>query len=87
MSEGKMEWWPVEKITTDPVGPYVQVIRDSWWVVNDLGEFGMWREGRGVYPQCNSNRVIAERLCDRKEGEDVRFLPLAFSPIRIEDYR
>ena len=86
MSEGKMEWWPVEKITTDPVGTYVQVIRDSWWIVNDLGEFGMWRVSGGVYPQCNSSRVIAEKLRECPGGEDVRFLPLAFSPIRIKDY-
>ena len=84
---GEMEWWPAEKITTDPKGSYVQVLRNHWWITNDLGEVGMWRVGSRVFPQCNSNRDITEMLRERLGAASVRFFPLAFSPIRIEDYR
>lgn len=70
---------------TDPAEGLVAVIRDSWWRVNDAGEVAFYQTGDGyLAPQCNKNEGIVRRLAD---GDHVEFFPLAFTPIRIEDYR
>lgn len=83
-----LEWWPVDKVTTNPSGTYLVALRDHWWIFNELGQVAVYLYGRGsVSPQCNPHRSVAERMCAEYEGRDVRKIPLALIPIRLEDYR
>jgi hypothetical protein len=84
---GVILWKPMEFVT-DPAGPYVFVMRDCWWLVNAAGEVAFYRSpGGGLHPQANSNKVIAERFRLGTDGAvGVLLVPLAFTPIRLEDY-
>lgn len=83
-----LEWWPVDKVTTNPSGTYFRAIRDHWWVFNEFGQVAVYLYGRGsVSPQCNLHLSVAERLREEHDGRDVRKIPLAFVPIRLDDYR
>lgn len=92
MAKG-FEWWPVEKITTDPPGPYVQVLRNHWWIFNERNEILMYRVDDAVYPQCNTSRSFTDRIIraelhiDGALSMESRQLRIAFTPIIIEDYR
>lgn len=86
--DARFVWKPVEYIT-DPPGPYVQVRRDHWWQVNAKGEVAFYRAHphHPLSPQCNTDVRIAERFVERTPGAvAVVLIPLAFTPIRIEDY-
>ncbi len=89
MADGGFEWWPVERVTTDPLGTYLQVFRDAYWVTNKAGDVLVWRSQSGaISPQCNTNEAITTRLGRNHPGAvSILRLPLAFTPIRIEDYR
>jgi len=69
---------------TDPAEGTVAVIRGSWWRVNATGEVAFYQTPDGyLAPQCSKHEGIVRRLA----GDDrVEFIPLAFAPIRIEDY-
>lgn len=83
-----LEWWPVDKVTTNPSGTYLMALRNYWWVFNEFGQVAVYLFGRRtVSPQCNLHRFIAERMRVECGGRDVRRIPLALMPIRLEDYR
>ena len=82
-----LEWWPVDQVTTKPSGIFFKAVRDHWWVFNEFGQVAAYVSPRGsVSPQCNLHKSVAERLCGEYDGRDVRQLPLALIPIRIEDF-
>jgi len=87
--QGEYEWWPVKRITLDPEGPYVQVIRNSYWIINERDEVAMWRRADGgIAPQCNAHVSIAARLMGRIPGAfELQFLRVALVPINLDDYR
>lgn len=93
--QGEWEWWPIEAVTTDPCGAYVEVIRDAWWVADDQGRVLMWRNADGsVSPQCNTNEMIMDRyrremIMKRYKHRQHRLeqIRVALVPIRINDYR
>lgn len=84
-----LEWWPVDKVTTNPTGTYFKALRDHWWIFNEFGQVAVYRSpwGGSVLPQCNPHWSVAERMRAEYDGRDVRMIPLAFIPIRLEDYR
>lgn len=90
MSVAGYEWWPREHVTHSPRGTYVEVVRDCWWLTNENGEILFYRMGDGgIAPQCNRSPEIVRRILKRPGVPEASliYLPLAFSPIRIEDYR
>ena len=78
---GQMIWRDKSTVTEIPAdGAYVQIVRDNWWAVNELGQVAFYE---GTYPQCNANRLIAERVGG---GVGVECIPIVFLPLDINDY-
>lgn len=69
----------------------VQTIRDHWWSVHPEKGLRFWqptkgRQGKltGASPQCNSNKLITERLM--YQGDEMKLIPLVLAPINVSDY-
>lgn len=83
----QFEWKP-RSFVTDPPGPYVQVIRDAWWLVNESGDVLFYKAGGRLFPQCNSNELIVLKMAVKNPLTPVlERIPLAFVPIELEDFR
>ena len=54
---------------------------DAWWCVDADGNPLFYSKHN--YPQCNSNRSIAERLA---KGFAVKQLPVVYVPVNVHDY-
>ena len=78
--------WKPLTFVTDPEGPYVQVIRNGWWMQNENSEVAFAEIGNRLYPQCNTNKSIVNRM-NSNVNVNVVFVPLAFVPIYLEDFR
>lgn len=76
---------PIEELTTPEHG--YTVYMDNWWVVRDghvLGWVGRW--GGVPTPQCNPNRVVAERmLASMYKGYYLQCFPVAYWPSHRDD--
>lgn len=94
---GEYQLLDPQKVFEIPDAPFVQVLKDRWWIVDERGRVVFWMtRDRGkvrLYPQCNINRAITERFLNRiqKEFDDVGTLrveqrPVGFVPVRLEDY-
>lgn len=85
------EWWPVSRLTDPaPSVHLVEVYRDCWWTANAKGEVLVYRSGGRrptLHPQCNSNKIIAERVGLRVEGAvEMVQVPLALIPRSAWEY-
>ena len=78
--------WKPLTFVTDPEGPYVQVILNGWWMQNENSEVAFAEIGNRLYPQCNTNKSIVNRM-NSNVNVNVVFVPLAFVPIYLEDFR
>lgn len=83
---GEFIWVPVSQVT-EPQGNIVRVHRDTWWLTNDAGLVAFYKpnpRSHDLFPQCNSNKDIAERIRENYGGDftGVVCLPLSFSPYR-----
>lgn len=86
---GEYQFWPRRDLTHPQNGVYFQAVRDAWWVRNVYDELCVFVAPSGrVYPVCNVSHDIAERLADSiPTARGTVQIPLAFVPIRLEDYR
>lgn len=83
----QFEWKPLSFVT-DPEGPYVQVLRDEWWLVNESGDVLFYEVGGRLFPQCNSSELIVRKMAARNPLKpSVKQIPLALIPIHLEDFR
>lgn len=80
--------WFDQTYITDPIFPYAAVKRDQWWVVNNENQILLYKGINGqMYPQCNPNReVVMTLMSNIPDAVNAVYIPLAFAPIRIEDY-
>ena len=82
IKENDFKYLPLEKATI-PTASTVMVFKDYYWSVHpQRGLLFYWRNGRRCSsPQCNTSRVIAERICP--DFAEVRFFPLVLVPIHL----
>lgn len=81
---------PEADAVAGPRSGFCQVLRDRWWVVcPERGLAFFWSKGdRGLgSPQCNSDETISRRLGTTIPGATLKFMPVVFAPVRLEDYR
>lgn len=94
MAQHKMRTFPIDQMT-DPRGKgTVQIYEDRWWAVSERDELYFYGTEHSPWgsPQCNGNRAITERVAndglvkERGDFKEVRFLPLVFVPINVNDF-
>lgn len=75
---------PVSEIqAVKSTGNYT-VILDNWWIVTPEGEVLLYR---GVSPQANRNKVIAESVRAKLYPEcSLLQIPMAYVPLDVRDY-
>lgn len=83
---------------TKPVNGLFQIFVDYWWPLDSQGRIAFYNpmlagkrrhasiKYRGS-PQCNSNRLIAERVSQCQEWPvEIRQIPVVYVPIDPKDY-
>lgn len=98
MPPHKMRKVPLSQLTEPKNGLY-DVMIDRWWPVSEDGELYFYGTNRFPYasPQCNSNKVIAEKLgrsmaetehehCRYEGFKEIRQIPLVYRPVDIAEY-
>ena len=78
--QGKFEEVPLEELTT-PKGGYVCVVNE-YWLIGPKGGALKYTLHKVVYPQCNANELIVQRLLKGKHGDAVGYqlIPVAYWP-------
>lgn len=69
----KYSFYSIEEIST-PKNGYLAVT-ERWWALNDDGKVMIFNR---YYPQCNSNKVIAEIVSKKMFSGNVVFIPVAY---------
>jgi hypothetical protein len=73
---------PLSELTKPQDGYMVYVNR--YWILNENNEAMFFRTYSS--PQCNINKLIAERICNIHLNRKIQFLEIAYVPIVWSDY-
>lgn len=82
MIQDKYIFMAMDKATTPPSG-IIQHLKNRYWIVHPQKGLAFYRSYNS--PQCNENAKICARL--KPDGMDVLFVPSAFIPVKLSDYR
>lgn len=88
---GEYKFLPKEKALTPTKGGFYRLITDNYWLVHpDKGLAFYWMKGdKGLgSPQCNKDEIFVRHI-EHLSGEkvEVEFLPAAWVPISLDDFR
>jgi hypothetical protein len=91
LAEDDFVYLPFEQ-AVEPSAHAVAVFRDNWWSVHPERGLLLYKSRKSVNPwkqwivapQCNPNRLIAEKLTP--PWASVQLMPIAFVPIEVRDY-
>lgn len=90
----KFTTMPIAELVCPTKDGYFFRMSDRYWVVTNNEEVLFYGNTRSPYhaPQCNLNDAIASRFRTLPERQGIivigtRLIPVAFRPIRIQDYQ
>lgn len=72
---------PIEELTAPKDG--YDVLVNKWWATKNGRPVGFKQtlKAKDTYPQCNSNKELAERIAKRLELEPPIFVEMAYWPV------
>lgn len=74
---------PVSELAAPSKGGLHMVYRDAWWAIDAENRVFFFK---GASPQCNSNRLVVERLKTHPDMVGIVQIPLAMWPVSASDY-